>query len=311
MMNHKFFPRLCLLTAILITAAAAGCIKTVTTTETSQKPITTSATQGGQTQTPLTTSNTTQGSATTSQAGVTTSTKPVTTASTTKPATTAKTTTSTSAGGFPDIVSIKELASYRYSIMTRVEEGPGAGETDFMKYEWVKAQKAEHAWLEDADGNVTEVYIIIGDKQWAYMSMFGWILQTRPATTTAANDELQKIMKDPNAYKAKFTKVGSEEVNGFKCLHYEFEYTIKTTIPAVTGTTTIDAHSVGEMWIADQAGMPKVVILSKSTSDMTVRNEKTVVYNEQSLTDIGEPISIEPPDDVFTPPTGMPSIPMP
>jgi hypothetical protein len=195
--------------------------------------------------------------------------------------------------------------------MTRIEEGTGAGMVDYMKYEWVKAQKAEHAWREDADGNVTEVYIIIGDKQWSYMPMFGWILQSAGPTTTTSetSDELQNVFKDPGAYQARVDKIGMEEVNGVRCVHYEVEYTLKTTIPGPAGPTTIDAHSVGDIWIADQAGLPKVMILSKGTTDMTSNNEKIVVYNEQSLTDIGAPISIEAPSEVFTPPTGPPAMP--
>jgi regulation of enolase protein 1 (concanavalin A-like superfamily) len=70
------------------------------------------------------------------------------------------------------------------------------------------------------------------------------------------------------------------------------------------GTRKIETHSTGEMWIADQSGLPAVVIKSKSTTEINMAGEKSVTDSEQNLTDIGANITINPPEGAMTPPTG-------
>ncbi len=96
----------------------------------------------------------------------------------------------------PTIADMKSLASYRLSIMSKVVEGPGAGMVSYMKYEWVKAQQAEHAWMEDASGKVQEVYIRIGDKEWLYLPGLGWVEQppsTTPVPSGATSDLMDSV----------------------------------------------------------------------------------------------------------------------
>jgi regulation of enolase protein 1 (concanavalin A-like superfamily) len=78
---------------------------------------------------------------------------------------------------------------------------------------------------------------------------------------------------------------------------------------ATGGTTKTDAHSIGEAWIADQSGLPAVMIKSKSTTDIVMAGEKTVMDMEQNLTDIGAAITINPPEGATQVPTGIPTIP--
>jgi regulation of enolase protein 1 (concanavalin A-like superfamily) len=78
---------------------------------------------------------------------------------------------------------------------------------------------------------------------------------------------------------------------------------------ATGGTTKTDAHSIGEAWIADQVGLPAVMIKSKSTTDIVMAGEKTVMDMEQNLTDIGAAITINPPEGATQVPTGIPTIP--
>jgi regulation of enolase protein 1 (concanavalin A-like superfamily) len=63
------------------------------------------------------------------------------------------------------------------------------------------------------------------------------------------------------------------------------------------------------MWIADQSGLPAVLIKSKSTTDITAAGDKTVMESEQNVTDIGANITINPPDNAMKPPTGIPTAP--
>jgi regulation of enolase protein 1 (concanavalin A-like superfamily) len=111
--------------------------------------------------------------------------------------------------------------------------------------------------------------------------------------------------------KCVFDKKGQETVNNVRCIRYEFEYSLTTDIPnlATGGTRKADEHSSGEIWIADQSGLPAVIIKSKSTSEITMGSEKTVMETEQNLTDIGAAITINPPEGAFIPPTGTTGLP--
>ncbi len=219
-------------------------------------------------------------------------------------------------GGLPDIADMKSLSSYRMSMMTKMSEGSGS--VSYMKYEWVRDQKAEHAWMEDANGKITEVYIKIGDKYWMYTGFagMGWVEQP-PQTTTASSvssdlaSQFKQVQQDVEHSKARFDKKGTETVNNVRCIRYEFEYTLTTDMPnlATGGTTKTDAHSIGEAWIADQSGLPAVMIKSKSTTDIVMAGEKTVMDMEQNLTDIGAAITINPPEGATQVPTGIPTIP--
>jgi regulation of enolase protein 1 (concanavalin A-like superfamily) len=236
-----------------------------------------------------------------------------------KPTTTSAAITTTSVpkpGGLPDIADMKSLSSYRMSVMTKMSEGSGS--VSYMKYEWVRDQKAEHAWMEDANGKITEVYIKIGEKYWMYMGLagMGWIEQPQQTTTASSvssdlASQFKQLQQDVEHSKARFDKKGTETVNNVRCTRYEFEYTLTTDMPnlATGGTTKTDAHSTGEAWIADQSGLPAVMIKSKSTTDITMAGEKTVIDMEQNLTDIGAAITINPPEGATQIPTGTPTIP--
>jgi regulation of enolase protein 1 (concanavalin A-like superfamily) len=220
----------------------------------------------------------------------------------------------------PDIADPKTLPTYRLSIMTKMIEGFGApaGSVDYMKYEFVTAQKAEHAWREDANGKITETYIKIGDKYWIWFGMagMGWVEQP-PATTADSSmpsdlvSQLKQVQKDAANAKVRFDKKGTETVNNVRCIRYDFEYSMTTDFPNIQtgGTTKTDSHSIGQMWIADQSGLPAVLIKSKSTTTITTPKEKSVMESEQNVTDIGANITINPPDGAFKPPTGIPTAP--
>ena len=231
----------------------------------------------------------------------------------------AATSTSAPIPGMPDIADVKSLSSYRLSIMSKPVGGTDIGSVSYMKFEYVKAQKAEHAWMEDANGKVTEVYIKIGDQYWIWMGLagMGWVEQPPQATTAEPlpSDLLSQIkamQQDVEHAKVRLDKKGTETVNNVKCIRYEFEYSVSTDMPnlATGGTRKVDEHSSGELWVADQSGMPAVMIKSINRSEITMAGEKTVMDMEYNLTDIGANITINPPEGAFKPPavpTGLPT----
>jgi hypothetical protein len=212
-------------------------------------------------------------------------------------------------GGLPEIAGTDSLSSYRMSVMSNIAEGTGAGIVTTMKYEFNRDQDAEHAWMEDANGTVTEVYIKIGDQYWIWMYGLGWIVQ--PPQETQPSDlpsdlasQLEQAQQDVANSKARFDKKGEETVNDVHCIRYEFEYTLTIDMPnpVTGGTTTTEMHASGEMWIADESGVPAVMIKSVSTSEITMSGETMVVDSEQNITDIGADITINPPEDAMQPP---------
>jgi regulation of enolase protein 1 (concanavalin A-like superfamily) len=217
----------------------------------------------------------------------------------------------------PDIADVKSLPSYRLTITNKSVEGAGAG-TSIIKYEWVRDQKAEHTRMEDGSGKVTMEMISIGDKSWLWMGMagMGWVEQPPQTTPTSSlpsdlSSQLKKAQQDVENSKARFEKKGTETVNNVRCTRYEFEYNLTTEMPNVAtgGTNKTVMHSSGEVWIADQSGLPAVMIKSKSKGEITMDGNKMVMDTEQNLTDIGAAITIKPPEDVMQVPTGMPAIP--
>jgi hypothetical protein len=317
-----------LLVVSLLSSIPLACKKSTTS-------LTTSPTQSGNTTTPLTT--TTSVVQTTSSAQTTATSVQTTSSTRTSTTTSVQTTTTGSAqtsqttstvitsssvpvsGGMPDIADMKSLASYRLSIMTKMVKGAGAGLVSYMKYEYVKDQNAEHAWMEDVSGKVTETYIKIGDKYWAWFGVAGmnWVEQPLQTTTTTAAitsdlaSQIKQLQQDAGNAKVRFDKKGTETVNNVRCIRYEFEYSMSIDMPNLVtgGTAKTDMHSSGNIWIADQSGLPAVIIKTKNTAEITTVGETTVMEAEQNLTDIGAAITIKPPEGAMQIPTGIPTIP--
>jgi hypothetical protein len=197
-----------------------------------------------------------------------------------------------------DIVSPRSLYTYRYTALTRIQEGDGAGTSSTFISEWNRDDNAEHAWREDGAGKVTELYIIIGASQWTYLPGQGWVKQAPGADMKPADigAQINAVVKNPSASKARIVKKGSEVVSNVICARYEIEYTTKMLPPnAASGAALVDGHTVGEIWVGDQLGVAPFLILRKATTDMVVNGKKTVVYNEERISGIDNQVNIKPP----------------
>ena len=200
----------------------------------------------------------------------------------------------------PDMLDPKDLVpSYRYYVITKIIEGDGAGTTSTLRYETVRDQSAEHAWKEDSSGKITELFIIIGSNRWTYIEGQGWVKQAPDASLKPYNVSAQitAAMKDRTASKASVQKFIQELKNNVYCSHFQVEYTVKMAVsnPSGSGTVDVDAHTIGELWIAETLGVPSIIMLWKGTTDYTLQGKKTVVYTEQSLYDIDRVPEIAPP----------------
>ena len=108
-----------------------------------------------------------------------------------------------------------------------------------------------------------------------------------------------------------YKEIGRETINGIACKHYTYsgEATVQIAEGALKGEAWVRGQ--GESWVADQPGLPPVVIRNSGVSEMKMKapsgsgatGDIDVAMNvETELYDINTPITIKPPTDVFTPP---------
>jgi hypothetical protein len=252
------------LAALLVLALAAlACSLPGTSPEATQAPQATTA--GGQAQ------------ATAVPAEATAATKP-----TAKP-------TESVPEAMPTIVGLDKLDSYRQSIAIRTEEDGKQVSVVNMVEEWVREPPAKHLTMNL--GELAIETITIGDKNWV---KFGdtW---TESAT---ASDDMSSSLSDFNYNEGDLSYVGSESVNGVNCKHYTFDQSTD-----VDGKMT---HVTGDVWIADESGIPTITVRMRATIDGAIFTmpgaatptapEKTKTYMELDVTDINQPIEINPPE---------------
>jgi hypothetical protein len=114
---------------------------------------------------------------------------------------------------------------------------------------------------------------------------------------------------------------GEDTVNGVRCQRYtvDTEFSMSLPIPEDVPEearqlmpTEMVGHVRGEICVADQRGVPPVIVGSQTTQEITLkyasRDDETMVYEEvRDLYDINKPITIEPPEEAME----MPSLPTP
>jgi hypothetical protein len=192
----------------------------------------------------------------------------------------------------------KELVSYRYSVLLRIDEGNGAVTSVTYMSEWLREPRAEHVWKEDASGKVTELYIAIGAERWSFVDGQGWMKQqVEFALPASISDQVKIAIKDPAAAKASVVKKVLESVNGVYCTPFEIEYTIESPVLDLASgkIETAQVHFTGMVYLADQLGWEFVMMFARGTTEMTIQGKKTVVYTEQKVYDVGGDITITAP----------------
>lgn len=193
----------------------------------------------------------------------------------------------------PTIEGLDKLDSYRQTILVRMEaDGQQTGEISMVE-EWVREPPAKHLTMNM--GELVIETITIGAKNWV---KFGdtWM------ETETGSDDMSSSLSDFNYNEGDLIYVGSESVNGVNCKHYSFDQTQE--IDTDTGKTK--AHVTGEVWIADESGLPTITVRMRATIDGAIftlpgmatptapENSKT--YMELDVTDINQPIEINPPE---------------
>ena len=152
--------------------------------------------------------------------------------------------------------------------------------------------------------------ITIGDKTWVKI-MGRWIQQDRPQAAPKDQGQASDIMRQIED-KIVYKEVGRETINGIACKKYT--YSGEATVTMNQGTLKGEAsmRGQGEAWVADQPGLPPVIVRNRGETEvkflatplpaMKLGDLNLATVMEMELTDINQPITIQPPADVFTPP---------
>ncbi|MCX6028442.1 MAG: hypothetical protein NT169_03945 [Chloroflexi bacterium] len=195
-----------------------------------------------------------------------------------------------------------ELNSYRMKTTTW-EKGGDKAKASVILVEWVKDPPSKHTTM-----GSTEI-ITIRDQTWVKL-MGNWVLQNQATPQPQGSDVSANIMRQIED-KIVYKETGWEMINGIACKHYTYsgEATVQIAEGALKGEATVRGQ--GESWVADQPGLPQVVIRNRGESEMKMKapsgsgaaGDINIAMNiEMDLYDINTSITIKPPTDVFTPP---------
>ena len=219
------------------------------------------------------------------------------------------------------------LDSYRMRTTMRLLEGEGLlGEEFNTEQAWVREPPASHTVMYGSSGGMAMEIITIGDSNWVKVGGT-WIKSEGEqgaggVSSSAAQENLKASLEDIlQDMESAMKPAGEDTVNGVRCQRYtvDTEFSMAFPIPEDVPEearqlmpTEMAGHVKGEICVADQQGVPPVIVRSQTTQEITVkyasRDDETMVYEEErDLYDINEPITIEPPEEAME----MPSLPTP
>ena len=210
------------------------------------------------------------------------------------------------------------LNSYReYTVMR--DGGPDGTALSELTAEWSAATSA--SWYTVGyGGNVAMEEITIGNTRWTRMGDSPWLEETLTTEERATweskmslaqlwgdasevEEELEAVLPEgielvpaqifPLDIKAAMVFDGEETVNGVDCRRYTVDTDLDYTREDGSHTT---GHATGVIWIANQSGMPPIIVRAWMDEDLIVDGKESHPYWEHDITHINEPITIEPPE---------------
>ncbi len=197
---------------------------------------------------------------------------------------------STGGGDSGDYGNLDDLKSYRMSLKSKTDiMGMGPMETEIeMAVVNDPEPKKQHVVMDDPTGMGMDMEVItIGNTTWIKMGN-SWMESTDPDEAAQQPMDVGDFMDDVGS---DMDYLGDESVNGVNCKHYDVDADIEISSQGVTVT----AHYTGEVWIADEGGLPEVMIRSKGKTEMTMQGQAMDSEDEINITDINTSIDISPP----------------
>ena len=219
----------------------------------------------------------------------------------------------------------QELDSYRLYAVMREGDAQGTADTE-LTVEWDGKTPAGRTVV-SVQGQIIMEEITVGDQRWTRTGDGSWMKETLTPEeqadweaqmalaqvwgTEESVEDLEASLPDdveiapgqmlPLEIKSAMKPAGEETVNGIHCRRYtidtDFDYT--HDLPGV-GEVNYTGHATGEMWVADQAGLPAIAVRVRMSQTLTEKQGDSVEtsnpYWEQDITDINAAIAIEPPE---------------
>ena len=194
------------------------------------------------------------------------------------------------------------------------EELMGSEDPLITEIAWVRNPPAEHTITSGILAESTMETIVIGSQTWTTMGNGTWM---ESATDEQNSGEMQNFIADLEDMLADIQEnmipAGKENINGVNCQKYEVDANFTFAMPMPEEAEgeeeffpdDILGHIGGNIWIANESGLPPIVVRSYTTQKMTMQFgegvDQTFVYEEKrDLIDINKPIMIEPPYEAVT-----------
>ena len=218
------------------------------------------------------------------------------------------------------------LQSYQ-NITTMREGGPEGEVMADMSAIWDGETESSHIEVGSGGVRVMEE-ITVGDQRWTKVGTMDWMAETLTPEEQAAwarkmslaqlwgdaslvEEDLEEALSDdielvpaqifPLPIKAAMVYDGEEVVKGVNCKRYSVDTDLDYTrdLP-VAGETHYTGHAKGTIWVANQAGIPAIIVRAEMDQVLTTTNadgeeETTHPYWEHMIFGINEPVEIEPP----------------
>ncbi len=225
------------------------------------------------------------------------------------------TSTPESAGEAGETTEWPPLQSYRIRTVMRLPEEDVESPVEQVSiFEWDTATSASRmvvACIEE---------ITIGDKRWRKIKDNPWTEETLTPEEQAAwerkmsfaqfwgdpevlEEELEAALPEsvelvsaqifPVPIKAAMVFDGEETVNGVHCKRYTVDTDLDYTRENGSHTT---GHATGVIWVADQEGIPPVIVRALMDEDLVIDGNPSHPSWEHNITDINQPVTIKPPE---------------
>jgi hypothetical protein len=176
-------------------------------------------------------------------------------------------------------------------------------------FEWSAATPASHnvvacieeitigstRWTKMSDGPWREETLSAEDRakweqQWSFAQFWGIEEDLEGALPNGV--ELVPGQIFPVPIKAAMVFEDAETVNGVHCRRYNVDTDLDYT--SEVGHTT--GHATGSIWVADQDGIPAVIVRAVMDEDLAIDGRQTQNHWEHDMTDINQPVTIKPPE---------------
>ena len=198
-----------------------------------------------------------------------------------------------------EVAGLDELDSYRSRMTIRVQEKDGTEAYEMTtETEWVRDPPATHMTLTSGMEAFNMETIVIGSEAW--MAVGGeWITIPPNEVTEGLFVDWHGLMPDVSGMKL----VDQQTVNDVRCKHYATTGEQTFTIPDPEGGQAIQVSIDGEIWIANQSGLPSVIIKERVQTEGGFlalpgtggTSKEMVTIFEYDVYDLNKTITIEKP----------------